>query len=737
MAQPPKTTTDDAAHQIARIDRLTDAGRVNWFGLMAYLVFVFITMLGVEDADFFIPSRQTQLPLVNVAIPTDAFFVFAPILGAALYVYLHLTVRKATAALAAAPALVDGTPLERHLKPWLLNDLVLRWRGDGAIDPRPLNVFTFTTVVLLIWVAGPVVLLGMWVRTWPAHDLYMTSIAGLCFALVLYVGHVSWVRLRRDLRGISAIYVPRTDIPRYAILVLLTGGMLWLGHIKTESGAPWGTPGRAAPNMIGNVTGFFASLSNLADSAWWGALTPAVLADVQFSVLPPDQADPVAARQRYRAGWCGRLGIPPDICGSLPAPGAEPDAALWSRRGPWCQEIGISAGDPNACRDWFAARDTEFRIEWTEYRGAVIATLPKPDLRRTDLRGANLSGASLTGVVLREARLNGANLLRAELQGANLHSADMQGINLGEAQMQGADLRFADLRGAFLSNARLREAKFFDTNMQDARLRGAHLEGTDLRGQQMQRADLSHAHLAGADLREAQLHGATLAMAKLHGANLRDAHLDGADLFRARLDGVDLGGAQLAGADLRQARMQGARLREARMHGADLRGAQLEGADLGSAVLDGADLGTARMAKSNWNGASTRATLVPYTDLRGGVDLDQARLSQMIGNAATLLPVTPEGDADVHIPSCWAADPPGFEHLVTAQARYGLSETDLRDPARGFFCPPGEVPRKTGTPWPVDTDPPWGARVPGESDRDYRQRVAAWVAAQPPGEPID
>ena len=140
---------DDAGAHIARIDRLTDAGRVSWLGLMAYLVFVFITMLGVEDADFFIPSRQTQLPLVNVAIPTDAFFVFAPILGAALYVYLHLTVRKITGALCAAPARVDDLPLEHHLKPWLLVDLVLRWRGDRAMDRRPLDTLAALTVTYL------------------------------------------------------------------------------------------------------------------------------------------------------------------------------------------------------------------------------------------------------------------------------------------------------------------------------------------------------------------------------------------------------------------------------------------------------------------------------------------------------------------------------------------------------------------------------------------------------------
>ena len=101
--RPNRSHVPDAAGHIARINTLTATGRTNWFGLLAYLAFAFITLLGVEDADFFIPSRQTKLPLVGVDIPTESFFFFAPVLGAALYVYLHLYIRKVTGALCAAP----------------------------------------------------------------------------------------------------------------------------------------------------------------------------------------------------------------------------------------------------------------------------------------------------------------------------------------------------------------------------------------------------------------------------------------------------------------------------------------------------------------------------------------------------------------------------------------------------------------------------------------------------------
>src|SRR5688572_15149934 len=99
----PAALPDPTEAQIARIDALTATGRTNWFALLAYLAFVLVTTLGVEDVDFFVDTRPTDLPLVGVAIPTFSFFVFAPILGAALYIFLHLHIRKVSEALAEPP----------------------------------------------------------------------------------------------------------------------------------------------------------------------------------------------------------------------------------------------------------------------------------------------------------------------------------------------------------------------------------------------------------------------------------------------------------------------------------------------------------------------------------------------------------------------------------------------------------------------------------------------------------
>jgi hypothetical protein len=101
------------------------------------------------------------------------------------------------------------------------------------------------------------------------------------------------------------------------------------------------------------------------------------------------------------------------------------------------------------------------------------------------------------------------------------------------------DEKVIDLREAFLRSADLREA-----HLERANLTEAHLEGADLFGAHLTGANLRGAHLAGTDLLLAHLEDVILIRAHLDGAYLVGAHLASADLFRAHLCGADLGGAE-------------------------------------------------------------------------------------------------------------------------------------------------------------------------------------------------
>lgn len=520
-ALPRMVDSGQEARFIARINALTSAGRTNWFGLLAYLVFAFITVLGVEDADFFIPERQTKLPIVGIEIPTEAFFFFAPILGAALYIYLHLYVRKVTAALCMAPARIKGdgpavsTPLERHITPWLLNDFVLRRRGDGAIDRRPLDGLASATAVALVWLAGPFVMAAMWIRSWPAHNEAITTLAGLCLAICLYTGWTSYIRLHRDLSGTREVTM-FSDLVSDFMILFVAMGLLNLGWVKTESGVPYTRVGKQSASLTGSVSVFFSTIPNLLDPNWWGALTPARLAEVQFSALPPNQADLTAARAAFRERWCKRHGMDAKTCGPVPVPGRAlfPNADILHDS--WCRERGIEPGQ--ACAAHVSSMDEAFTTEWTNLRISTLAALPKPDLREADLRGADLSNASLVGIVLRHAQLQGANASGANMEGADLEGALLSGANLTAAQLDNVNFFQAQIQQTDFDFASLRGSSFVFAGLQ-----GSSLSLVELNGAKLMFADLMALDLTGTSMLDVEWARYAPLTSALHGADLRRA----------------------------------------------------------------------------------------------------------------------------------------------------------------------------------------------------------------------
>src|SRR6056297_1264772 len=127
----------DAPDPVERVAVLTRTARGAWLGLLAYLAFVGVTLMGVEDADFFLTERRTDLPLIGVSVPTSLFFYIAPFLGAMLYIHMHLYLLKLWKALGELPA--DGSrPAGEGIAPWIVSDMALAQR-ENAFHAYPLR----------------------------------------------------------------------------------------------------------------------------------------------------------------------------------------------------------------------------------------------------------------------------------------------------------------------------------------------------------------------------------------------------------------------------------------------------------------------------------------------------------------------------------------------------------------------------------------------------------------------
>jgi uncharacterized protein YjbI with pentapeptide repeats len=455
--------------QIARIDALSRGARANWLGLIAYLAFAGVTLLGVQDADFFLESRRTALPLIGVDIPTRSFFYVAPILGVALYVYLHLHLMNLWHALAEASATQRGKPLGHRVFPWLVNDLAM---GIHPARPRwrhPLRWLSDVVTLALVWAAGPIVLAGLWWRSMPAHEFWMTQLAGVCLFASVVVGLISLWAFRKMIAGHG------TDLTAH-----------WRRRWS------WGAVGLAVGLAL---IGGSRSTWDLGRILFLPPLASADLRELELVEKPADWRDHDEARRLFRVTWCDRMGLPMHVCGAE-NPSPQDQETLAQTRRMWCRtnmatateggEAGASAMPSDAaCTAAFNRWESGFEDAWQDSRKAYLEALPTVSIRDRDLRRADLEGAFLAGVDLRSSLLRNASLFEATLEGADLTDADFSE---------------ADLRGANLPGAKLWNTDFSLARMQQADLRGAHLMGADLSGTAIEGAYFTGAILLNADL---------------------------------------------------------------------------------------------------------------------------------------------------------------------------------------------------------------------------------------------
>jgi uncharacterized protein YjbI with pentapeptide repeats len=555
------------AEGLKRVQDIIRNARATWFALLGALVFAAITLASVKDSAFFGVAVDTKLPVVGISVPVVSFFWAGALLIAAVYAYFHLYLELLWQALGDFPARSDKVPLADRIEPWIVADTALRARdwlrgakdGERSSRTRAMAAISGAVSFGLVWVFGLAVIFWFWWRSMPKHDPILTLFLGavLCAAAYVFCASLfsAWAHLKFEnhvaqrpvywtwtfplviLAVLGATLVRTGKMPVFEQITVVGENPVadtaifgrlcswlpnkWRTHSQTRDTETHATAESNPSAEIGKEVRRSLACWQMSDLvAHILHPAPADLHEVIFTEKPKDWQGKEIAETEFRIRWCRERGEPKCTNPLAVANRVFPDKA----------------------------QDDDFQEAWTERWKALLAQMPKPDLRGADLRGANLVNAEMEGADLRRVDLEGALLGGARLLGANLGFARLQGAGLGGADLQGADLRRARLQGADLEEARLQGA-----DLSNARLQGAGLSGAELLGALLKGAELEGAYFGFARLQRAQLQGA-----KLHGASFWRADLRGADfqrsiMVRAGLQGTDLTGANLSHAVLREA----------------------------------------------------------------------------------------------------------------------------------------------------------------------------------------
>jgi uncharacterized protein YjbI with pentapeptide repeats len=567
-----------AIDHIAQINALTRNARNTWFALLAALVFVGITLAGVQHIDFYGVDRATQLPLVNVAMPTRLFFLAAPILTAAIYVYFHIYLIRLFDALGKAPSEVNGQPLSKAIAPWLINDAVLwlraRHRQDGSHPTHSLDWLAAFFNITLAWAFGLFVLGYSWYVALPARNYVLNGAGAFAFALSLTFAITSYILLREamiDLKASRVTTLRRVGRALNAITVMASA-LLSIAFAHPES--PW----LARLNLSGE--------------------------DI---VERPDGWLPYEiARRDFLNIWVERERANRENLTIMEKNSFEDE---------WQQRRYLALSQLDKPRFYRATA----RINFT---GALLngSFLSGMDMSFARLERARIAQSDLEGIKLIGADLGDANLQGTQLRTSDLSSANMEQINLKNAQLNQTNLFRSNLNGANFEDAIL-----IDVNLQSAEIEEAHLVGVTF-----ERVSLNYVNLRNSNLRRSKVSDADFRNTQMRALNLMDASLERADFRRSQMNSVRLGAAKITNSDMRGTQMQYSFLNQARFKNVDLRQAQLQGANLREATLEDVDL-----ERTNLHEANISLSLIKGSNLISS-KMELANLKGTINNGGAL-----------------------------------------------------------------------------------------------------
>ncbi len=474
------------------IDNIAEASRnarAIYLLFIGFLAYCAITVVNTKDVQLIL-NGTSHLPIINIDVPLNGFFLLSPLIAIIVFIYLQLYIHRLKGLITDLRTNYPSVE-KRRLYPWMLN--IAEDPEPGIIGRLQKIMFNFS-----LWWLLPIVLIFFPLGFLRKHDPFWSYIVGLIPVIGTAVVIWFWcqyeqVKLKRFLRrkpGKTSLkkFIRKNPGKTSLSIMVLSFGIFFIFFM-----IPW--------SIDGDKTGF---------------LRPLLYVDLSYQKLINEQ------KLEYETlYWVNLAGA--NLQGANFTESILKRADL--RKSDLIKAIFYNANLEGA------------RLEEANLQGADLsyAKLQGAHLDGTHLQGANLSYAQLDSANLSGVNLQGAELREAELQGAELYRAELQGAVLWRAQLDSADLRNAQLQGAFLRFAKLDSADLSNAKLQDADLKGAglryaQLENTNLMDAILNNADFSHAQLKGANLSYAQLKGAK---------NLTIEQLSKVKtLYRAKLDSI-------------------------------------------------------------------------------------------------------------------------------------------------------------------------------------------------------
>ena len=474
------------------------------------IMYILVTVYSTTDRDLLIANSRVVLPILGVNIPSNGFYVFAPLIVLAFHLnFLYsLSVHCLRLKRLEEECIKQNVPFK--LKTVFLFNQILRHKDNDKTHKYFFSwLFSFFRRLFssfIPYILPLYSLLYIQLIYSKYHNLPDTTYHFLCIVadigILIYFGYNLVHQESKERLSKSSVkqYLERQWIGMIFCMAFGIAALANLGMVSFLI-TPWESPSRfVAKNLVG-----LPVLNTI--------LVPRIdLPDQKHALVQSPPSDELlSAYLQIETKIQDRNTGNKDIEELDPRETAKNKAWLDHTRGLDLKGRNLQFAnfykdnlvhvdfknakleDANLDSTWLIGADFQNAdLKFSSFKDATLHRVPFPN---ANLTGANFTRTKLIGAILEGVEFKGSDLAFADLRGAILRNAKLQGAILWNVNLQFADLESADLRGAQLGNANLRFS-----NLRKAKLQGADLEGADLLG-----ADLSDAILEGAYLKDANL----------------------------------------------------------------------------------------------------------------------------------------------------------------------------------------------------------------------------------------
>lgn len=395
---------------IENIAEVSKNARKLYFVYIGFLAYCALTVVSTTDRQIIL-NETTRLPILNVEVSLNGFFILAPLISIFFFVYFQLYLQRMKGLI--TDLRTNYSPVEkRRLYPWMINI---------AEDPEPgfIGRLQKAIVNFSLWWSLPIVLILIAFWYIKKHDPILSYIVGIMPILGTIIVIWFWCQYQiRKNRSKAALFL------FYIILSINIFLIFYLIPLALDGGRNgWIFSEEVCVNLNSQklVTEPEIDYKNI----FWVDLSDAHLegANLGNTVLKRANLSDSHLEKAY-LGWS-----------------VLEKAYLW----------GADLSDA----DLLGANLKEARLN-------------RANLQHAELSGADLHYANLHWAYLQHARLGHTDLRYAELEGAILIDA-----YLAQANLKNANLEYADLTLAKLVFANLDSTIFINAILQEADLRGA------------------------------------------------------------------------------------------------------------------------------------------------------------------------------------------------------------------------------------------------------------------------